>query len=165
MIDSIKNIAIKFWGMNETHNYLIASRENHTYKVFNQNKETFDVIFIDGLHTADQVEIDISNALKFLNDQGYIVCHDMNPTSEAMQATPRRKATWTGDCWKAWVRIRSSNSKLNMFVVDTDFGCGIIKKGKQELLTAEDLTYTNLNNNRKEWLNLIPTKDFSSYVA
>ena len=39
MINAIKNIAIKLWGMNETHNSLIASRENHTYKVFNQDKK------------------------------------------------------------------------------------------------------------------------------
>ena len=41
MINAIKNIAIKLWGMNETHNSLIASRENHTYKVFNQDKKIF----------------------------------------------------------------------------------------------------------------------------
>ena len=46
---------------------------------FAQNTETFDVIFIDGLHHADQVYKDLVNAAKCLNPNGYIVCHDMNP--------------------------------------------------------------------------------------
>lgn len=33
----------------------------------------FDVIFIDGLHLADQVERDINNALEFLAEDGYII--------------------------------------------------------------------------------------------
>jgi len=125
---------------------------------FEQNRETFDVIFIDGLHEANQVERDMNNSLKALNTNGFIVCHDMNPTSENMQKVPRIQNEWTGDCWKAWVRIRTSNPHLSMCVVDTDYGCGIIQKGSQELL--ELLTYENLNNNRKEWLNLISVRDF-----
>ena len=36
----------------------------------------FDIIFIDGLHHADQVEKDIDNSLKYLNEGGIIVMHD-----------------------------------------------------------------------------------------
>ena len=46
---------------------------------FKKNTETFDIIFIDGLHEAKQVERDILNSLEVLNEGGYIVCHDMNP--------------------------------------------------------------------------------------
>ena len=41
MIDSIKNKALKIWGLKDKNNSLIASRENHTFKVFNRNKEKF----------------------------------------------------------------------------------------------------------------------------
>ena len=138
-----------------------------TYKLtsdefFNQNKETYDVIFIDGLHEADQVERDINNSLKSLSDNGFIICHDMNPRNKAMQAVPRIKKIWTGDCWKAWVKIRSSNPNLKMAVVDTDHGCGVIQKGSQELLDLKglELTYENLDQHRKEWLNLISVEKF-----
>ena len=32
---------------------------------FKQNEDTYDVIFIDGLHTSDAVYRDINNSLKF----------------------------------------------------------------------------------------------------
>ncbi len=46
------------------------------------NEIKFDVIFIDGLHLAEQVDRDIENALKYLKDDGFIVLHDCNPPSE-----------------------------------------------------------------------------------
>ena len=39
-------------------------------KFFKDNKDTFDVIFIDGLHTKEQVSKDISNSLECLNSNG-----------------------------------------------------------------------------------------------
>ena len=132
---------------------------------FKQNKETFDIIFIDGLHEATCVERDINNSLKILNPKGYIICHDMNPKNEAAQMVPRIRDSWNGDCWKAWVKIRSTNPNLKMFVVDTDFGCGVIQKGSQELLDLNnlDLTYKNFKKHKIEWLNLISVKEFLGY--
>jgi hypothetical protein len=51
-----------------------------------------------------------------------------------------------------------------MYTVDTDWGCGVIKRGKQNpiLIEEEDLNYENLNSNRKEWLNLITVEEFIS---
>jgi len=129
---------------------------------FKQNKDTFDIIFIDGLHESEYVEKDINNSLKVLNDNGFIICHDMNPTSKEMQIVPPIQNQWTGDCWKAWVKTRSLNPNVKMFVVNTDWGCGVIQKGSQQLLDTKglELTYDNLNLNRGEWLNLISVDDF-----
>ena len=94
---------------------------------FKQNNENFDVIFIDGLHEYGQVYRDIQNSLKFLNDGGYIICHDMSPNNEIIQRYPQtHPGEWTGDCWKAWVKLKSEKSDLQMFVVDSDYGCGVI---------------------------------------
>jgi 2-polyprenyl-3-methyl-5-hydroxy-6-metoxy-1,4-benzoquinol methylase len=128
---------------------------------FEINKEKFDVIFIDGLHHADQVEKDILNALSCLSENGYIVCHDMNPTTEIMQLVPRQSGEWTGDCWKAWVKLRQTRSDLYMYVIDTDYGCGIIKQGTQELLiNNQKLNYANFEQNKQNWLNLISINNF-----
>lgn len=155
-----------------------------TYKLlsddfFAQNTETFDIIFIDGLHEARQVERDILNSLRILNEGGFIVCHDMNPTIYERQLSkgdPKRKeyvlrekakgnpgyGLWNGDCWKAFVKIRNERKGLNMHTVDIDFGCGIISFGRQELLDIkqQSVNYQNLNTNRKEWLNLISVNEF-----
>ena len=149
-----------------------------TYKLtsddfFSKHTETFDIIFVDGLPEFKQVERDINNSLKFLNEGGFIVCHDMNPIKEYRQFTldnPKRKefvektkdTLWNGDCWKAFVKIRTERNNIIMHTVDTDFGCGIISFGRQELLNVkqQNVNYQNLNKNRKEWLNLISVDEF-----
>ena len=129
---------------------------------FKQNKSTFDIIFIDGLHLCEQVERDILNSLDFLNNKGTIICHDMNPINETHQIRQYNGGTWNGDVWKAWVKLRSKRSDLNMYVVDTDHGIGVIRKGKQDVIKSlpEKLTYKDLVNNRKQYLNLITLKEF-----
>ena len=123
-------------------------------KFFALNEIKYDLIFIDGLHTAEQVLKDCENALKVLNENGIIVWHDVNPSSEIMQRVPRESRQWTGDVWKAWVVMRGCKD-LEMTAYDIETGLGVMKKGEQDpLLITEDLNYENLNKNRKEWLNL-----------
>jgi tetratricopeptide (TPR) repeat protein len=130
---------------------------------FKENKEKFDVILIDGLHHSDQVSKDIINSLSFLNDDGYIVCHDMNPEKEEHQTIPYRGGIWNGDCWRAFVNLRQTRDDLEMFVIDTDYGCGIIKKGFQKLLPEKlSLTWENFVKFKTEWLNLISVDSFLS---
>src|SRR6478672_8788492 len=72
----------------------------------------FDVIFIDGLHLAEQVERDIENALEFIADDGFVVLHDCNPPSEfhaseshAYKLSPAY-GFWNGTTWKAFFKFR-----------------------------------------------------------
>ena len=128
---------------------------------FDQNTDSFDLIFIDGLHHADQVERDILNSLKVLNKNGTIVVHDCNPINETWQIVPRESETWTGDVWKAWVKLRATRQDLKMYVINVDFGCGIIRKGKQVTINIpEELTYKMLDENRKDFLNLVDINFF-----
>lgn len=122
---------------------------------FADNTEKWDLIFIDGLHHAIQVYKDIVNALQCLADGGTIVCHDMNPTDIKMQQVPRIQQSWNGDCWMAWVWLRATRPDIEMMVLDTDHGCGIITKGRQELLQIDcNITFENFKQNKKRWLNL-----------
>lgn len=128
---------------------------------FKTNKENFDVIFIDGLHHSQQVYRDIINSLNVLSPNGYIVCHDINPEKEEHQIIPFTSGVWNGDCWKAFVSLRQERNDLGMYVVNTDYGCGIIQKGTQESLKInEELNWNNFNINRKKWLNLISIQEF-----
>ena len=138
--------------------YLMTSDE-----FFKQNKEMFDIVFVDGLHEHTQVYRDIVNSLNVLSDGGTVVCHDMNPLTEASQVFPRankRGQPWSGDCWKAFVQLRMERNDLKMCVIDADWGLGIIQTGSQKKLEKADLTYENFNKNRKEWLNLVSEADF-----
>lgn len=130
---------------------------------FALNNDRFDLVFIDGLHHADQAERDFVNALDALNDNGTIVVHDCNPTSEEWQLVPppKKARAWTGDVWKAWVKWRASRPDLTMYVVDVDFGCGVIRRGRQETPDIpESPTYDQLDKNRVRWLNLVSVEDF-----
>lgn len=93
---------------------------------FNINKETYDIIFIDGLHIAEQVYKDILNSLKVLNNGGIIVCHDILPITEKIQGREQVYPNWTGDCWKAWYKFKELYPDVNSYVIDTDWGVGVI---------------------------------------
>lgn len=132
---------------------------------FEFNQEKFDVIFVDGLHISEQVSRDIENSLSILNDNGFIVAHDLHPWSEEAQIVPYRGGGWTGDCWKSFVKLRQTRNDLEMFVVDVDCGCGVITKGKQKLIDIDcELNYSNFEKNKVEWLNLISYEQFEQYV-
>jgi SAM-dependent methyltransferase len=125
---------------------------------FAANKQAFDIIFIDGLHYANQVLRDIQNALRSLKTGGVVVCHDLNPQSEEMQKVPRTQMEWTGDCWRAWVQFRSQ-CPYEMYVLDCDYGVGIIdaQYAAKYAFVCPDLdllTYNNFDIQRIGWLNL-----------
>ena len=43
---------------------------------FDKNQNSFDIIYIDGLHRYHQVKKDLNNALKYLKEDGIIICDD-----------------------------------------------------------------------------------------
>lgn len=126
---------------------------------FELNDQKYDIIFIDGLHHADQVKKDIRNALKALDKNGTIIVHDCNPLTELAQRVPRETIVWNGDVWKAWVYYRSKNN-LNMFVIDTDTGCGVIRRGKQKAIKPTT-SWKKFSKRKKYYLNLINIQEWS----
>ena len=113
-------------------------------KFFEQNKENFDCIFIDGMHEYKQVKKDILNSLKFLNKNGIIILHDCLPKSISHQRVPRTRYSWNGDVWKAVVEARTWKH-VDTFTVLSDQGLGIIKnKDNSDLLNLEDTSFEKL---------------------
>jgi hypothetical protein len=125
---------------------------------FKQSTKKWDLVFVDALHYAPQAKKDIENALEALNPNGTVVVHDCNPTTKEMQIVPRMQGVWTGDVWRAWVELRQRDD-LFMTVLDTDYGVGVIRKGKQEPLIIEEPTYEQFEIHKKEWLNLVPVEN------
>jgi hypothetical protein len=128
----------------------------------------YDIIFIDGLHHADQVEKDIQNSLNHLVDNGFIVMHDCNPSSYETQLIPRQTIAWTGDVWKAFVDFKFKHLNFKSCVIDTDFGVGVIQnssdyRGPFMPLVKQSITEWNyFDNNRKQLLNLITWEEFKT---
>lgn len=132
----------------------------------------WDVVFIDGLHISDQVEKDIINSLEHLNPKGTIVLHDCNPPTihHAREdfrdfSTPAR-CEWNGTVWKNIYKLRCTRSDLNTFVVDCDWGCGIVRKENSETIPFDNpyFEYNSLAKNRKEHLNLKSVEEASELL-
>jgi hypothetical protein len=137
-------------------------------------KETkFDLIFIDGLHLADQVDLDIKNSIEYISDNGFIVLHDCNPPSEfhARESYYFKKSPadiyWNGTTWKAFCKHRS-NSELSSICIDTDWGIGIFSK--KDIFNRLDkninpyFEFYIFNNRRKEMLNLVSFSEFKNII-
>lgn len=133
----------------------------------------FDVIFIDGMHLANQVEKDIENSLEFLSDKGFIILHDCNPPTEFhasenynFKLSPSRGA-WNGTVWKAFTKIRNRND-LNSCCIDTDWGIGIISKNirlmKPSHVRNPFYEYKIFSENRSESLGLLSFDRFKTIL-
>jgi len=101
----------------------------------------YDLIFIDGLHHADQVKRDFENSLRCLSDNGYIVIHDVLPENESGTIVPRETKQWWGDVYK-FVMGLSNYDGIRFITFDIDNGCCLIKKDKNHKGKKTDITPT-----------------------
>lgn len=120
---------------------------------FFQNMAKFDCIFIDGLHHSEQLEKDVINAYKFLNNKGRIILHDINPFTKEMTIIPRIQDQWTGDCFKVWAGI-IDNTKLKTEYYKEKYGIGVIVKSlaKPKEGMTSDISYEDFAENRQKYI-------------
>jgi len=93
-----------------------------------------DLVFIDGLHKAEQVQKDIINSLNYLTPKGFIVLHDTLPPDESYATempthlAPSGRYLWCGDVWRIFNWLWKQEN-LWFGSVDEDYGCTIITRG------------------------------------
>jgi hypothetical protein len=94
---------------------------------FETNTEKFHVVFIDGLHTYEQVRRDIQNSLNCIEENGWIALHDMLPRNWIEHHVPivSRRA-WTGDVWKVAFELCETGG-IDFRLIKIDHGVGVIK--------------------------------------
>ena len=131
---------------------------------FRENNKKFDIIFIDGLHTYEQVKKDIINSVNCLKENGIILVHDCMPDSLSKQAVPRYKMQWNGDVWKAIVDLRQKEN-LDIYTCEIDQGIGIISKKKNSSQLKLDIPINKLKfkdyfNNYREYMRVISLEKF-----
>ena len=121
----------------------------------------FDLIFVDGLHRAPQVIKDVHNAMRHLKPGGVIVCHDCNPPTEESASIVSKGTTWCGDVWEGWLELRRQLD-AEMYVVDTDLGCGVIRPDRKGNKLNRPLPkgWNDFAKNRSTLLNLITVEQF-----
>jgi len=131
---------------------------------FLQNKNKFEIVFIDGLHKYEQVKKDILNSIKCLTENGIILVHDCLPDSLGKQAVPRYKMKWNGDVWKAIVDLRQ-NEDLEIYTCEIDQGIGIIQKKKNSSVLKinkpiREIKFKDYYYNYKEYMRVISISEF-----
>ena len=138
----------------------------------------FAVVFVDGLHTADQSHRDVLHALDHLVDGGFVILHDCNPRTPAAAAPSLEEATrtpgyvgeWNGDVYRTIVRLRT-RPDLRVEVLDADHGLGIVTRGAggPALELSEEevdaLTYDDLARDREHLLGLRPAAELSALLG
>lgn len=126
----------------------------------------YDIIFIDGLHTYDQVKRDFENSIKSLNPNGIIVLHDMNPedvnvngyiiSGEERSKSFNEGGQWNGDCFKLAIDIYNGLYKYQYVTLDMDNGCMVVYPFINREVENKNITkdYKSLKNDRVNILNL-----------
>jgi|ERR1035437_510194 hypothetical protein len=133
----------------------------------------YDVIFVDGLHTAEQSYKDVKNAIKHLNEDGFIVMHDCNPPTEyhirSYEEYLKTGGQWNGTVFKGFIQLKNELNDWSCFVIDEDWGCGIITKRNilKNIQFDENqhiLTWNIFNENRKILLQLITFDEYNQLI-
>jgi hypothetical protein len=143
----------------------------HANKVLSTKK--LDVALIDGMHEMDFALRDILNSLRYLSDDGFVIVHDCNPISAERACSFEEwkgrdyEGVWNGDVWKSILYLIRNRTDLEVFVIDTDNGLGVIRKSNGVKSTENidpasfevirKMTYSDLEKSRTEFLNLKQT--------
>lgn len=126
---------------------------------------SYDIVFVDGLHLREQVLRDVDNSLAALSDNGIIIVHDCLPGIVEHQGRERAgDNAWNGDVWKAMAELRA-RPDLVVYTINTDWGCGFIKKGTQTpVQLPKELDWKYYIENRAELLGMTSVAHFFERV-
>ena len=135
---------------------------------FKQNTDTFDVIFIDGMHQTEFVLRDFNNSVICLNKNGLIFLDDVLPINEREQkkipikhayenGILKYRETWTGDVWKfVYYLIKNYNNKIEYELFTSKNYRGVLKISLNEKINISPDALSEINNYSYE-------KDFIDY--
>jgi hypothetical protein len=130
----------------------------------------WDIIFIDGLHISTQVLKDVNNSLNHLTENGYIILHDCNPPHIFYQRedylVDGKYTNWTGTVWKVPYYLRCHRDDLKVGVMDSDWGLGIIRRQKSDLISFDNpfFEYNQMSLNRNKDLGLFGLDELETWL-
>ena len=168
ILKNLSNINASYFEMSSDEFF-----EQHASELF--RSKPIDLCLVDGMHEYEYALRDVENTLNYLQDDGAIIMHDCNPATAGNAISFKEwkdknyEGNWNGDVWKTILHLRSLRKDITVFVLDVDYGLGIVcKKPSEENLSftqaeIRNLTYSDLDKNRQQWLNLKPLEYFYSF--
>jgi hypothetical protein len=92
----------------------------------------YDIVLVDSFHLYDASYRDLADAFSIITDRGSIVVHDCLPPSEDLISPEFVPGAWCGVTFMAFIDFVKNTRGLMYTTVDTDYGCGIIRKSDAE---------------------------------
>jgi len=132
-----------------------------------KNKK-YDIIFVDPYHTFIQSKKDIELAYSLLNNNGIIIIHDCYPKHIDLVNPEFTFGPWCGETYKALIDFNINNSMVQTFVIDCDFGCGLIIKNKKrnipyvlpDNMLLDNIDFDYFINNTEKLIDILSVSDF-----
>jgi hypothetical protein len=144
----------------------------HHFKRIQEKQIKYDIVFVDSWHTYNQSLKDLETALYFVSKSGFIVIHDCCPEKEELIGEYTKNA-WCGQTYEAFIDFSKTHDELEIFCVNSDYGCGVVAMEPTFLLKRipfnyeknkiKDWNYFEIN--KKELLNLIEADEFLSMLG
>jgi hypothetical protein len=88
----------------------------------------YDVILVDPFHEYEPSARDLSEAVNLLNPIGTIIVHDCFPRDATIAVPECIDGDWCGVTYKAYLNFVLARKDLIFCTVDTDYGCGVIRR-------------------------------------
>lgn len=113
---------------------------------------SFDVIYLDGLHTAEQTIRDLINAISFLRADGVIIIDDVFPCSYVASLPDRRQTrlirqatgdtagAWMGDVYRLVFFVETFCQQFSYATVINNHGQLILWRDARETIVDRTLT-------------------------
>ena len=136
----------------------------------------YDIVLVDSFHHDDLSLRDLADAFDVLTPRGAIVVHDCLPPSEALASSDFIPGAWCGVSFIAYVDFVTSAHRLTYATVDTDYGCGVIRKREPEEPLPRELiegwenvrqdtkaAYRFMSANKDQLLRLLSVEEFKNF--
>jgi len=124
--------------------------------------DSFDLIFVDGMHEHLQCWRDMRNGMTLLKDDGLMYVHDVNP-KDSLAVTPfselyaehliiKDSREWNGDIYKCLVWLDAIKAKYST-ILDVSEGLAVLpKQTLPDSVVGCDLSYEYYDANREKLL-------------
>ena len=93
-----------------------------------QQQLRYDIVLVDPFHEYETSLRDLAVAFDLIVPGGTIVVHDCLPPNEAVATPQFIVGDWCGVTYKAYLDFVTTRTDLDYVTVDTDYGCGVIRK-------------------------------------
>ena len=142
-VDNNINVANEFDGV------IHATTDDY----FLNNKDKFDLIYIDALHEKNQVYKDFKNSFNVLNDSGVIIFHDVNPFDISQTHFNN-----SGDVFELWIELAKT---YKVYIIKNEYdgdSVGIFIKSENSKfidIEVKDYTYQFFSKNREDFISYL----------